>query len=103
MNDPDTLLQAAINRLKVRLGEKIVNTAAEFAVIAENAPARLQKEWDLLKEEIFEEAERIKNENSKEEEENLDLTQTSEVEAPIDKIDQIRARVAQIDKKINRI
>ena len=102
MNDSDTLLQATINRLKVRLGEKIVNQAAEFAVFAETAPTRLQKEWELLKEEIYEEVERIKKEKSKEEED-LDHKNTSEVKAPIDKIDQIRARVAQIDKKINTI
>ena len=102
MNDSDTLLQATINRLKVRLEETIVNKAAEFAVFAETAPTQLQKEWELLKEEIHEEVERIKKEKSKEEKDS-DHKNTSNMEAPIDKIDQIRARVAKIDEKINTI
>ena len=101
MTSSDTLLRAAINRLAARFGQKFVDAAAEFAVIAKEAPDELKKEWELLKEEIYAEATRL----SKEENERpggFDTSSDDELATkdPQQKIDQLRAKVAEISQKI---
>ena len=59
MSAPQTLLQAAVNRLAARLGSGLADTAAGLAVIAQEAPARLQQELSLFLEEVAQEAERL--------------------------------------------
>ncbi len=59
MTQPQTLLQAALNRLSARLGSGLADAAAELAVLAQDAPERLRQEWDLFREEVELEAERL--------------------------------------------
>ena len=59
MSAPQTLLQAAVNRLAARLGSGLADTAAGLAVIAQEAPARLQQELSLFWDEVAQEAERL--------------------------------------------
>ena len=99
MNNSDTLLKAAINRITARLGEKIIETAAELAVKAQDAPEQLKKEWELLKEEIYQEAERLEDESNPKKEKNSDFEQSTNSK-PITKIDQIRGKVSKLNKKI---
>ena len=49
MSEPQTLVQAALNRLSARLGSGLADAAAGLAVLAQDAPERLRQEWDLLK------------------------------------------------------
>tara|TARA_Y100001968_G_scaffold325901_1_gene367959 strand:+ start:5266 stop:5580 length:315 start_codon:yes stop_codon:yes gene_type:complete len=100
MNNSDTLIKAALNRISARLGEKIVNTVAEIALLAEEAPERFQKEWELLKEEIYAEAERLKEEDNNCEEVDPDSKPTSDSQIPLAQIDKIREKVRELNKKI---
>lgn len=59
MSAPQSLLQAAVHRLMARLGSGLADAAAELAVRAQEAPARLQQEWTLFWEEVEQEAERL--------------------------------------------
>ena len=59
MSAPQSLLQAAIGRLAARVGSGLADTAAGLAVLAQDAPARLQQEWQLFWEEVELEAERL--------------------------------------------
>ena len=103
MNNSDTLLKAAINRLTVRLGEKIVDTASLMASLAQEVPMNLQKEWELLKEEIYEEAERLKQEEDNQNNPSYkDSEKESEFKSPIEKIDEVRSKVGALNKKIDR-
>ena len=102
MTTSDTLLKAAINRLTVRLGKKLIDTATEISILAKEAPDKLKKEWDLLQDEILEEAERLNNE-SKEQKPDSDFTKSDDSQIPIEKIDQLRAKVATLNKKLESL
>jgi hypothetical protein len=56
---PQSLLQAAAIRLTARLSSSLADSAASLAVLAQDAPARLQQELNLFWEEVEREAERL--------------------------------------------
>lgn len=64
MSSPESLLQAAVNRLLARMGSGMADAAAAVAVIAQDAPDRLRQEWELFREEVQMEAERLDAESS---------------------------------------
>ena len=101
MQNTETLLKAALNRLSVRLGEKVIEAAAEIAVVAKEAPDELKKEWELLKEEIIKEAERIELENNNENLNNNSSGQESSMNKSLEKIDQIRSKIQDLNKTID--
>ena len=43
MSEPQTLVQAALNRLSARLGSGLADAAAGLAVLAQDAPERLRQ------------------------------------------------------------
>ncbi len=59
MSAPQSLFQAAVNRLTARLGSGLADAAAGLAVLAQEAPERLQQEWQMFWQEVELEAERI--------------------------------------------
>ena len=59
MSTPETLVQAALNRLAARLGSSVMDAAAQFSVMAQDAPQKLQQELELFWQEVQQEAERI--------------------------------------------
>ena len=59
MSAPQTLVQAALNRLSARLGSGLADAAASLAVLAQDAPERLRQEWQLFVEEVELEAQRL--------------------------------------------
>jgi hypothetical protein len=61
MSAPQSLLQAALNRLQARLGSGLADSAATLAVLAQEAPERLRSEWALFWQEVEQEAERLEN------------------------------------------
>jgi hypothetical protein len=62
MSAPQSLLQAAFNRLQARLGSGLADSVAGLAVLAQEAPERLRSEWTLFWREVEQEAERLENE-----------------------------------------
>jgi uncharacterized protein YceH (UPF0502 family) len=61
MSSPDTLLQAALQRLVARLGSGAMDAAAQLSLLAQDAPQRLQEELQLFWEEVQQEADRMDN------------------------------------------
>ncbi|MFM2080039.1 MAG: hypothetical protein RLZZ219_721 [Cyanobacteriota bacterium] len=61
MSAPQTLVQAAINRLTARLGSGLVDAAAGLSALAQDAPELLRREWDLFREEVELEAQRLEH------------------------------------------
>ncbi|MFM7676694.1 MAG: hypothetical protein ACKO5F_14200 [Synechococcus sp.] len=59
MSAPQSLFQAAVIRLTARLGSGLADAAAGLAVLAQEAPERLQQEWQMFWQEVELEAERI--------------------------------------------
>jgi hypothetical protein len=62
MSAPQSLLQAAANRLAARLGSGLADTAATLTLLAQDAPVRLQQELSLFWEEVEQEAARLDRE-----------------------------------------
>jgi hypothetical protein len=97
MSTPQSLVQAMINRLSARLGSQLADRAAEIAVLAQDAPKRLQQEWTLFWEEVELEARRLDNRESPTAEPGMAASTPSD---PQDQIDALRAKVAALARKL---
>jgi hypothetical protein len=99
MSAPQTLVQAAINRLSARLGSGLADAAAELAVLAQDAPERMRQEWQLFVEEVELEAERLDQAGGAGATEGGG-DQVWEASAdPQEQIDQLRAQVARLARR----
>jgi hypothetical protein len=99
MPSPDVMLKATVSRLAARLGHGLAEAAAEVAVLAQDAPERLRREWDLFQEEVQAEAERLEHGDqppSPESPESESVTNAS-AEPPQQQIDRLRAKVADLN------
>ncbi len=101
MGSNDKLLQATLNRLGARIGQRLINSAVELAVIAQEAPEKFRKEWELFQEEVIAEANQLENESIEENfSDSKQESENDETEKPQQKIDQIRAKVADLSGKL---
>ena len=95
MAAPQSLLQAAAIRLTARLSSSLADTAATLAVLAQDAPARLQQELSLFWEEVEREAERLEQDQGP--------GGTAPDQASVDpqeQIDGLRAQVADLCRRL---
>ena len=88
-----------MNRIAARITDKVINSAQEFAEIAEELPQKIQNEWSSFKKEVIEESERLEKKtnatqekSSKEQLSKEDLIQVQ--------IDNLRKKVIEINKDI---
>lgn len=103
MSAPQSLLQAALQRLGARLGSGLVDGAASLALLAQDAPERLRQELQLFWDEVEAEAERIEREGQ-------GLTRDPHApdspdgvsEDPQDQIDALRAKVAAMARRLDQ-
>lgn len=93
MSAPQTLVQAAINRLSARLGSGLADAAASLAVLAQDAPERLRQEWDLFVEEVEQEAHRLDHPGEVQ-------PPTGEALDPQAQVDALRVTVARLARKL---
>ena len=99
MSTPQSLLQATINRLGARLGSQLADRAADFALFAQDAPQRLQKEWTLFWEEVEHEARRLDHR------EGAPAPRGEgggEIPHPQEQIDALRAKVASLSRQLEK-
>ena len=97
MSAPQSLAKAAVNRLVARLGSGLADAAATLAALAQEAPARVQQELSLFWEEVTMEAERIENDQGAE------ATAAAASDDPQERIDALRARVAELSRRLDRM
>ena len=103
MSTPQTLVQATLNRLSARLGSGLADAAAGLAVLAQDAPERLRQEWDLFREEVELEAQRLER---PEDPAAAPAEQARAHAAPVppvdaqEQIDQLRAQVARLARQL---
>ena len=93
MDSSDTLIKAAANRIRARFQKNMLDAAASMANTAIDAPEKIKTEWNLLKEEIIEEAAKIKrqeNSNNK----NKNSTNTNQ------RINLIREKLSVLTRKV---
>ena len=100
MREPQTLVQAALNRLSARLGSGLADAAAGLAVLAQDAPDRLRQEWDLFKEEVELEAERLEHGEQEVPAAETGMVWSSQQLDPQQQIDQLRAQVTRLARRL---
>ena len=104
MPSPDVLLKATVSRLAARLGHGLAEAAAEVAVLAQDAPERLRREWDLFQEEVQAEAERLEHGDHPPSPSSEGSGPASATEAPTEspqqQIDRLRAKVADLNVRL---
>ncbi|PHX85583.1 MAG: hypothetical protein CK536_09590 [Synechococcus sp. Baikal-G1] len=114
MSAPQSLIQAALNRLVVRLGSGLADAAAELALLAQDAPGRLRREWQLFVEEVELEADRLDHEEASSPTPGSEAWAvdgsaaspgasahgTQPLADPQDQIDQLRAQVAAMARQL---
>ncbi len=111
MSAPQSLIQAALQRLGARLGSGLMDVAAGLSVLAQDAPERLQQEIRLFWEEVQAEAERIeRGEGSGTAAATAAApagawASPAEATAPLDpqhQIDELRARIAALAQRLDQ-
>ena len=96
MSSSDSLMQAALNRLKVRVKDGLVDVAG----LASDLPARLRTEWELFQEEVLAEAERLDQDNQGDITDEMASNVKQTADNPDEYIDSLRAKIADISKKL---
>tara|TARA_B100001142_G_scaffold125951_1_gene127807 strand:+ start:741 stop:1064 length:324 start_codon:yes stop_codon:yes gene_type:complete len=101
MTSRDALLRAAMHRVIARMGHGVADAAAGLAVLVQDAPDRVRQEWDLFQEEVKAEADRLDREGSGHGVDAESSPASSvEEESLQTKIDQLRARVAELGMRM---
>ena len=102
MTNSDYLLKAAIKKVTEKLNEVVLEKIEEAANIAHDAPEIIKKEFDTLKEEIIEEAARMKNETStKRNTDNSESSRDPNLSQVLSEIEDIEEKIKQFNKKMN--
>jgi hypothetical protein len=110
MSAPQTLIQAALQRLGARLGSGLMDAAASLSVLAQDAPERLREEFQLFWEEVEAEAQRIERGESEDGRppsgwDGGAAGGAAQPAAPIDpqrQIDDLRARIAALAQRLDQ-
>ena len=89
-----------MNRLAARLGHGLADTAAGLALLAQDAPDRFSKEWDLFQQEVIAEADRLEQESGEVSETKATSSPVSNQDQAQDQIDRLRAKVADLNRKV---
>mgnify|MGYP006272307429 FL=1 len=94
-------IQALLNRLQARLGSGVADAAATLLTAAEQAPGRLNQEWQQFWQEVELEAERLAGGDSAAAADVVSTPATGEASDPQALIDRLRARVAAIGQQLD--
>lgn len=100
MSAPQSLIQAALNRLAARVGSGLIDAAASLAVLAQDAPSRLQQELGQFWEEVEREAERLERGSGPEPGAGGSGGAATDSD-PQERIDRLRARVAELARRLD--
>ncbi len=100
MTTSETLLKAVFNRLKIRIDKNVTSSVSEASDFLKVAPGRIKKEWDLFKEEIIEEADRINDRQSEEKNIRADTLPKKPPNTLQNKINKIRKEIGKLSIQI---
>ena len=89
-----------MNRLAARLGHGLADAAAGLALLAQDAPERFSKEWDLFQQEVIAEADRLEQESGEVSETKATSSPVSHQDQAQDQIDRLRAKVADLNRQV---
>jgi len=101
MTNSDYLLKAAVKKLTEKLNEILVDKIEEATNIAQDAPEILKKEFGSLKESIIEEASRMEQADSIQENKPSNMYQNATINDAIKEIEVINKQIELFNKKMN--
>ena len=102
MTNSDYLLKAAIKKVTEKLNEIVVEKIEKASNIAQDAPEKIKKEFDNLKEAIIEEAVRMENEVSKNK--NTDTSESNQEQnfsEALKEIEEINGQIDHFNRQMN--
>ena len=102
MTNSDYLLKAAIKKVTEKLNKIVVEKIEEASNIAQDAPEKIKKEFDTLKDAIIEEAARMENEVSKSR--NADNSESNKdpyLSEVLKEIKDIKGKIDHFNKSMN--
>lgn len=102
MTNSDFLLKAAIKKVTEKLNEIVVEKIEEATNIAQDAPEKIKKEFDILKDSIIEEAARMETEVRKSK--NDDTSESNQdpyLSDVLQEIEDIKAKIDHFNRKMN--
>ena len=97
MTNSDYLLKAAIKKVTEKLNEIVVEKIEEATNIAQDAPEIIKKEFDTLKQEIYEEASRMEKETRQ----NKNTDASGSYKDP--NLTEVLIEIEEIKKKIEKL
>ena len=104
MSNSDYLLKAAIKKVTEKFNEIVVEKIEEATNIAQDAPEIIKKEFDTLKEAIFEEAARMEKEGRRHgNTDTSDSYQNPNLGKVLKEIEEIKGKIEQFNMKMNNI
>ena len=101
MTNSDYLLKAAIKKVSEKFNEILVEKIEEVTNIAQDAPEILKKEFDSLRESIFEEASKMEKAENIQENESTNTYQDSKIKKALNEIEIINEQIDLFNKLIN--
>ena len=101
MTNSDYLLKAAIKKVTEKLNEIFFEKIEEATNIAQDAPEMLKREFDSLRESIFEEASRMEKEENIQENVPKNSYQQVKIKKALNEIESINNAIELFNKKIN--
>ena len=102
MTNSDYILKAAIKKVSEKLNEIVVGKIEEASNIAQDVPEKIKKEFETLKEAIFEEAARMEHEVSKNRNnETSESNQDPNLSEVLKDIEEIKGKIDHFNRKMN--
>ena len=102
MTNSDYLLKAAIKKVTEKLNEIFVEKIEEASNMAQDAPEKIKKEFDTLKEAIIEEAARMEFEVSKDRyNKTSESNQDPNLSEVLKEIEDIKGKIDHFNRKMN--
>ncbi len=100
----EIFIKAAFNRVKARLGSKVISTISKTATYLKDTPDLIKKEWDLIKKEIIIEAANLNNIENVGSESTEDIYSSDKASNyTLNKIDIIRDKINNLTKKTEEL
>ena len=103
MTSSDAFLKATLKRLARRLEKGASDLTESVEVLMNDAPERLRKELQLFYEEVIEEAELLEKQSSTNNAAPAGINENMDFDSPQKTLDRLRAKVANLNSKIETI
>ncbi len=104
MTNSDYLLKAAIKKITEKLSEALVGKIEGATNVAQDAPEKIKKEFETLKESIIEEAAKMKYEMSTQDNNKTSKTnQDPTITKALKEIEDINEGIERLNKILNKL